>query len=59
MRSSALHDRSMQALKLRLETISNLIYLSRHTETRAQRHAFLDQAANIMAEIAHHPQLEE
>jgi hypothetical protein len=49
MSPSAFDGRSVRALKVSLEMISNFLYLSRHTETHcAQQHAFLDQAANIM-----------
>jgi hypothetical protein len=49
-------DRSIQALKVSLERIANLIYLSRHSETHcAQQHDYLDRAAKVLAEIAHHP----
>jgi hypothetical protein len=62
MRSSetlAPEVRSVQALNLSLDMIANLIYLSRHTETHcAQQHDYLDRAANIMAQLAHHPRLE-
>jgi hypothetical protein len=45
-------------VQVRLEMIANLIYLSRHTETHcAQQHAYLDRAANVMAEIAHRSRL--
>jgi hypothetical protein len=61
MRSSetlALDGRSVEALKVSLEMIANLIYLSRRTETHcAQQHDYLDRAAKIMAEIARHPRL--
>jgi hypothetical protein len=61
MRSSETlaHDgRSFQALKVSLEMIANLIYLSRRIETHcAQQHDYLDRAAKIMAEIARHPRL--
>jgi hypothetical protein len=51
----ALEGRSVQ---VPLEMIANLIYLSRHTETHcAQQHAYLDRAANVMAEIAHRSRL--
>jgi hypothetical protein len=50
--------RSIQELKVSLEMIANLIYLSRHNETHcAQQHAYLDRAAKVMAEIAHHQTL--
>jgi hypothetical protein len=52
----ACDDRSIQQLKVSLETIASLIYLSRHTETHcAQQHDYLDRAAKVLAEIAHHP----
>jgi hypothetical protein len=63
MRSSetlAPDGRSVQALKISLEMISNLIYLSRRTETHcAQQNDYLDRAAKVVAGIAHHPRLEE
>jgi hypothetical protein len=59
MRCSGTGSRSVQALNFSLDMIANLIYLSRHTETHcAQQHDYLDQAANIMTQLAHHPRLE-
>lgn len=49
----------IRPLQVSLEIISNLIYLSRHAETRsAQQHHYLDCAAEVIAEIAHHPRLD-
>jgi hypothetical protein len=49
------NDRSLQGLKVSLEVVSNLIYLSRRTETHcAQQNDYLDRAAKVIAEIAHH-----
>jgi hypothetical protein len=51
--------RSVQSLKVSLEIIANLIYLSRHPETHcAQQHAYLDRAATVIAGLRHHPALE-
>jgi hypothetical protein len=49
------NDCSLQGLKVSLEVVSNLIYLSRLTETHcAQQNDYLDRAAQVIAEIAHH-----
>jgi hypothetical protein len=49
-------DRSVQSLKVSLEIIANLIYLSRRTETHcAQQHLYLDRATKVMSEIANRP----
>jgi hypothetical protein len=51
-------DRSVQSLKVSLEIIANLIYLSRRTETHcAQQHVYLDRATKVMTEIANRPRL--
>jgi hypothetical protein len=53
-------DRSVWQLRVSLEMVANLIYLSRRTEThRAQQHGYLDWAAKIMEELGHHPMPEE
>jgi hypothetical protein len=50
--------RSIQSLKVSLEIIANLIYLSRRAETHsALQRDYLDRAAQVIAEMAHHPQL--
>ena len=52
MRSS----KDVLSLKVSLEVIANLIYLSRRTETHsAQQHDYLDRAAKVIADLRHHP----
>jgi hypothetical protein len=54
MRSS--ETRPIRPLQINLELIANYIYLARHTETHSvQQHHYLDCAAELMSEIAHHP----
>jgi hypothetical protein len=56
MRSS---ETPLRPLKVNLEMMANLIYLSRHADTHsAQQRSYLDRAAQIMAEIARHPGVE-
>jgi hypothetical protein len=58
MRSSETHP-PIRPLQVSLEIISNLIYLSRHAKTHSfQQHHYLDCAAEVMAELAHHPRLD-
>jgi hypothetical protein len=46
----------IRPLQVSLEIISNLIYLARHAGTNSdQQHQYLDRAAEVLAEIAHHP----
>jgi hypothetical protein len=48
------------SLKVGLEIVANLIYLSRRTETHsALQHDYLDRAATVIAEMAHHLKLQE
>jgi hypothetical protein len=52
-------DPSIRVLKVSLEMIANLIYLSRRTETHsAQQHVYLDRATKVIAQIARHPRPE-
>ncbi len=45
-------------IRLSLEIVANLIYLSRHVGTHSiQQHHYLDCAAEVMAEIARHPRV--
>jgi hypothetical protein len=47
-----------QPLQYNLELLSNLIYLSRYTETHsAQQHRYLDWAATVIEEMCKHPML--
>jgi hypothetical protein len=41
-----------------MEALANLIYLARYAETHsAQQHDYLDRAAKVISEMAHHPLL--
>jgi hypothetical protein len=56
MRSS--ETRPIRSLQVNLEMLANLIYLSRHADTHSiQQNHYLDCAAEVMAEIAHHPKV--
>jgi hypothetical protein len=55
MRSAA----DVPSLKVSLEIIAKLIYLSRRTETHsAHQHGYLGRAAVVIAELRHHPTVE-
>jgi hypothetical protein len=52
------NERSVESLKVSLEMIANLIYLSRRTETHcAEQHDYLDRAAKVIADLRHHATL--
>jgi len=49
-----------QLLQASLEILANLIYLARHTETHStKQHQYLDLAAQLIEQLAGHPQLSE
>lgn len=50
------HNIPAQPLQHTVELLSNLIYLSRCTDTHSnQQHRYLDWAAGVLEELRHHP----